>query len=364
MILLDPRIVRMPPLAPGTWLNTPAPLTKQQLMGQVVLVDFWDYTCINCIRTLPYLRAWHGRYAAKGLLIIGIHTPEFKFAQNDAQVVEAIREFSLPYPVLIDAAYENWTRFANRAWPTKYLIDERGYIRFQRQGEGYYNRTEQAIQMLLRQRQPGISLPELMPALSEEDSAGAVCFRTTPELYAGYQGGGLFGGALGNPEGYVTDSIMMYSLPEPELRREGQFFVEGFWQARPESLAFAGQDGGRIILPYQAAGVNAVLSPSGDDVALMLNLWAGDKEPLIEVRQDGASLSRSIAGKDVVFDANGRSYLHITRPRLYAIVANGDYERHALELIFRTGGIALYAFTFNTCVARGNTDPESTFKRS
>ena len=349
--LLDPPIIHMPEFVEGTWLNTAEPPTKARLRGQVVLIDFWDYTCVNCLRTLPYLREWHRRYQDKGLRIIGIHTPEFKFAGYESHVAAAIEALELPYPILLDADHSMWTQYATRAWPTKFLIDSRGYVRYKRQGEGYYVQTEEAIQQLLRLRDPGVWLPGIMPPLQAEDAPGAVCFRTTPELYAGYQGGGLFGSALGNPEGYVTDGVMMYSLPDEEVREEGQFFVEGFWRALPESLAFAGEDGGRIVLPYAAEGVNAVLSPSGDNVALMLDLWQGEREPLVEVRQDGSYLNMRIAGRDVWYDERGRRYLRITRPRMYEIVRNRAYESHELELIVRARGIALYAFTFNTCVA-------------
>lgn len=349
--LLDPKIVRMPELPPGTWLNVDGPLTHQDLRGKVILVDFWDYTCVNCVRTLPYLRAWHGRYHDRGLLILGIHAPEFKFASTAAQVATAVDEFGLPYPVLLDNHFQAWSLFANKAWPTRHLVDHTGYIRFRRQGEGYYEETERAIQALLRQRDPGVSLPAPLPPLRDADAPGAVCYRTTPELYAGYQGGGLFGGALGNPEGYVTDGIMIYSLPDEAEWQEGQFLLEGFWRAYPESLAFAGDSGGRVVLPYSAAGVNAVMSPSGDPVEVMLNLRPTKATPLVEVRQDGASLLPSVAGEDVAFDDNGRSFLHIDRPRLYDIVRNSDFENHTLELIFRARGIALYSFTFDTCIA-------------
>ena len=342
----------MPELGDGQWLNSDGPLSKEQLRGHVVLLDFWDYTCANCIRTLPYLREWHKRYARMGLTIIGVHAPEFKFAANEAEVARAIQEFDLPYPVLLDTDFETWTRFANRAWPTKYLIDANGYIRLKRQGEGYYAEIEQAIQTLLRQRDPDISLPPILPPLRAEDQAGAVCYRPTPELYAGYQGGGLFGGALGNPEGYVTDGIMMYKLPKAAERGEGQFFVEGFWRAWPESLAFAGRGKGRVFLLYDAVGVNAVLSPSGDNVELMLNIRPSRQEPLIEVRQDGDSLTETNAGRDILFDENGRTLLRISRPRLYEIVRNPAFEKHELELIFHARGLAIFSFTFNTCVAR------------
>ena len=360
---LDPALVRMPPLGHGRWLNTPESLTLRQLHGRVVLIDFWDYACVNCIRTLPYLREWDRRYRAHGLTIVGIHTPEFTFAGSEAQVRQAIDEFRIPYPVLLDNDQKNWTRFATRAWPTKYLIDPRGYIRLKRQGEGYYVEVETAVQTLLRQIAPGIELPDPLPPLRPEDKPGAVCYRPTPELYAGYQNGGLFGNGLGNPEGYITDAITLYALPESEQRGEGQFYVDGFWQARPESLAHAGENGGRVVLPYSAAGVNAVLSPSADTVELLLDLRPTDQPPLVEVRLDGDSLARGEAGADVVFDGNGRSFVHITRPRMVQLTRHQAIQQRELELIFRARGIALYSFTFNTCIAPTDTNTTNLFTR-
>lgn len=347
--LLDKPVVHMPHLGNGEWLNTTAPLNRDELRGQVVLVDFWDFTCVNCLRTLPYLRAWHERYAEKGLTIIGVHTPEFKIGQSGRFVRAAIDQFSLRYPVLLDNQYTTWEQFANRAWPSKYLVDTNGYIRFHRQGEGYYQETEQAIQLLLRQRDSSVTLPDLLPPLRREDAAGAVCYRTTPELHAGYQGG-LFGGALGNSEGYITGSPMGYVLPGPFDMQEGRFYLAGFWRSTPDAMVFAGQDGGRVILPYSAAGVNAVLSPSHDPVELMLDIRPGSENPLIELRQDDLPLNSALAGKDVFFE-NGRALICVDRPRLYELVTLPLFGSHELDLIFHTHGLALYAFTFNSCIA-------------
>ena len=361
--LLDPRLIHVPEFAPGEWLNTDRPLTIEQLYGRVVLVDFWDYTCINCLRTLPYLAQWHQRYADKGLTIVGVHTPEFKFARLRTQIEAAVAEHNLSYPILLDNDYETWSRFAAKAWPTKFLVEAGGYIRFKRQGEGYYRETEQAIQALLRQRDPNVTLPDLLPPLRAEDTPGAICYRPAPELYAGYQGGGLFGGALGNPEGYMPESPVFYDLPDWELREEGHFYVDGVWRAWPESFAFAGRVAGRIILPYTAATVNAVLAPSADPVETALEMRPSDADPIIEVRQDGRYLMPNVAGADVTFKENGASVVRVTRPRLYQLVNNPTYRRHELELKFRAEGLALYAFTFTTCVAPNKSaGPSGTFK--
>lgn len=360
---LDPPLVRMPELGAGEWLNTPGPLTKQSLRGSVTLIDFWDYTCVNCLRTLPYLKAWHERYRDLGLTIIGVHAPEFRFARERPIVATAVQELNVPYPVLLDNDYVTWTRFANRAWPTKHLIDQDGYIRLRRQGEGHYQEVERAIQQLLRERAPESTLPDPLPALRAEDAPGAACYRGTPELHAGYRGGGLFGSALGNPEGFVTDGVMLYALPDAAERAEGHFYLQGFWQAWPENVALAGETEGRIIVPYRAAGINAVLSPSPDPVDLLLGLRPSSQEPVVEIRVNGRSLTPANAGADILFTADGRSYLQVDGPRMYAIQRSAHFSAGELELIFRARGLALYSLTFETCVAGSGNSDEEIFQR-
>lgn len=343
--LLDPRTVRMPDLAPGDWLNTQHPLTRERLRGRVTLIDFWDYTCVNCIRTLPYVTEWHRRYGSVGLSVIGIHAPEFRFARSRAQVEQAIDAYGIGYPVLLDNEYANWDRFAVRAWPTKVLIDAKGYVRARIQGEGHYAQTERALQALLREVNPEIELPALLDPLRPEDSPGAVCYRTTPELFAGYERG-----ALGNQPGYAAQNPVVYALPEAPARVEPYFYAGGIWRAGPESFAFAGRDGGRIVLPYHAVGVNAVLSPSADPVEVALDLRPSEALPMVEVWLDGAPLTPDNAGSDIEYDDGGLSYVNIDRPRMYALVASMVHAQHELELVFRAGGLALYSFSFTSCV--------------
>lgn len=347
--LLEPRLVRMPELAEGRWLNTTHPLDKQQLLGSVTLIDFWDYTCVNCLRTLPYLRRWHERYAGLGLRIIGIHAPEFNFGRLPGEVEAAVADFRLPYPVLLDNAYRNWERFANKAWPTKHLIDADGYVRFRRQGEGHYRATETAIQQLLAPLNPGATLPPVLEPLRPEDSPGAVCYRATPELYAGYQMGGLMGHALGNAEGYAPQGPVLYAAPPPEQWLEGRFYLDGMWRAWPEAVAYAGHREGRIALPYSAVTVNAVLSPSADPVETQLGIQPSGAQPVVEVRQDGRYLTAANAGRDVAVQPDGRSTIIVSRARLYELLRNSTFEPHELELTVVANGLALYSFSFTSC---------------
>ncbi len=351
--------VRMPEFGPGQWLNSPWPITKNRLFGNVVLIDFWDFSCINCLRTLPYLRKWHERYSHLGLNIIGVHAPEFEFGRAQSHIEEALERLQLQYPILLDNDMKTWDLFAVHAWPTKYLVDANGYIRFMRRGEGYYAEFEMALRTLLEERDPSIMLPDPLPPLRKEDRSGAVCFRPTPELYAGYGGGGLFAGGMGNPEGYVTDSVMAYQLPMPDRRSEGHFYLSGFWRSGPESISFAGRDGGRVVIPYRAVKVNAVLSPTPDPVELLLNVGYDKTQSIVEIRQDGRFLDQSMVGADVAIDEQGISKLTINRPGLYRLVNNVSFEAHELELVFRASGLTLYTLTFETCLFEGIQDDNS-----
>ncbi len=347
---LEPRLVRAPDLQ-GEWLNTDQPLTRADLRGRPVLVDFWDYTCVNCLRTLPYLRAWHRRYSPHGLVTIGVHAPEFAFGRLASQVQRAIHDHGVEYPVVLDNEYRIWDAYTVRAWPTKILIDPDGYLRYRVQGEGAYPSTEAAIHELLRLDDPEQGLPPVMEPLRMEDTPGAVCFRPTPELYAGHQRGGLFSGSLGNPEGYAIDGPLFYRYPPPERWSEGRFYLDGVWRAWPEAFAFAGDTSGRVMVPYSAAGVNAVLSPSVDPVETILGLGAVGVPAVVEVRQDGYPLGRGIAGDDVLVSDDGRTIVIVDRPKMVELVRNATFEPHELELIFTARGQALYTFTFTSCVA-------------
>lgn len=339
-------MIHAPDFAPGGWLNTPQPLSLNRLRDHTILVDFWDYTCINCLRTLPYLTSWHERYERYGLVIVGVHAPEFRFARSRAQVEAAIAEYDIRYPVLLDNDYQTWDRFANRAWPTKHLIDAAGYIRYRVQGEGRYAQTERAIQAALRLHNPDARFPQVMDEVRPEDKPGAVCYPTTPELYAGYQRG-----SLGNRQGYAGNSPAVYELPPASQRDEPFFYAGGIWRAGPESFAFAGQEIGRILLPYHAAGVNAVLSPSADPVEVALNLRPASVEPRVEIFEDGHPLTPDNAGADILYDDGGISYILVDRPRMYELTRSPEFGTHELEMIFRANGLALYAFTFVSCVA-------------
>ncbi len=329
---------------PLRWFNS-KPLTMKELRGQVICVDFWDYTCVNCIRTLPYMATWHNRYANLGLTIIGVHAPEFSFAHDSGNVERGIKEFELGYPVVLDNDYAIWHAFANQYWPAKYLIDHEGFIRFAHFGEGKYRQTESAIQQLLRLRDSTVTLPPLMKEVRESDKPGAVCYRMTPELYLGYRRG-----RLGNPEGFLHDETQTFK--RVSRLEAGKFYPVGNWHCGAESLRYvnslAGETYGTISLRYQAKELNLVMSPPEG------------ASGLVTLKQDDRPLEPADWGRDVqaLAEPTARQLeipphtaaVTVDVPRMYALVNNRTYGEHTLQLQFHTPGTAAFAFTFVSCV--------------
>lgn len=327
--------VRAPELPPNvTWLQG-GPLRLAELRGRPVLIDFWDYTCINCLRTLPYVKEWHRRYSGLGLTVVGVHAPEFSFAHNSEHVRRAIAEQGIEYPVALDNDYAIWQAYANRYWPAKYLIDREGYLRYYHFGEGGYGETEQTIQSLLREAFPEILLPGLMEPLREEDEPGAVCYRVTPELYLGYERG-----RIGNTAGIAPDRPATYR--DIGKHAEGYYYLEGDWLLSGESVArpVGAQGPSRLQVKYLAKEVNLVMHPP---------LAGGEAH--VELLQDGATLPAEDAGADVrLFE--GRAVVVVDTPRMYRLINNREIDTHELTLMTTSDGVALYAFTFVSCVAQ------------
>lgn len=323
--------VHCPPIETDRWLNGgPVRLGA----GNVVLVDFWDYTCVNCLATLPYLRAWDERYRGLGLRIVGVHAPEFAFARSTTYVEDAIHDLGITWPVAIDNEYKTWQAYANRYWPAKYLADGRGYLRYVHFGEGAYGETERAIQALIRELRPGLPLPEVMEPVRARDLPEAVCYRPTPELYLGYARG-----LLGQQENIREDRPAEYHAPA--RRALGAAYLDGAWTVRREhSEAGAGAS---LSVWYQAAEVNLVLHPGeGNDTATL------------ELELDDTPVPEHLRGEDVRAEDRA-TVVTVDRPRMYRLVRGESFEEHELRLRARTPGICAYAFTFVSC-PRATTD--------
>jgi thiol-disulfide isomerase/thioredoxin len=314
------------------WLQG-GPLRMADLKGKVVLIDFWDYTCINCIRTLPYLKEWHQRYASVGLQTVSVHAPEFSFARESGNVIRAVREQGITYPVVLDNDYAIWQAYANRYWPAKYLVDGNGYLRYLHFGEGAYEQTETAIRELLRESFPQLILPGAVEPMRDEDMPGAVCYRVSPELYLGYARG-----QFGNVKDLAPDKAATYR--DPGMHTDGFAYLDGDWLLTQEYLARPASAGAmsRLTLPYMAKDVNLVIHPP---------TYGG--AATISVSQDGAPLAEADAGADVTA-GEAVSTMTVDVPRLYRIVTNRDIGRHELTLETSSDGVAMYAFTFTSCV--------------
>jgi len=314
-----------PALEGGEWIQK-GPIELAQLRGlKVVLLDFWDYTCVNCIRTLPYVSKWHDRYAAKGLVVVGVHAPEFSFARDRANVLEAIAQFGLDYPIVLDNSYAIWRAYSNRYWPAKYLIDTQGRLRYYHFGEGLYQETEKQIQKLLSELDSTAQFPSLLEPIRDTDQPGAVCYRVTPELYLGYARG-----QFGNPAGVIRDKSFDYS--DPGRYVEGAAYLSGRWVVSEETSR-ADNSGATLMLRYTSMDVNLVMAPPVGDAA-RVELLIGEEQR---------------AGSDVTFE-NGRCFITVDRPRMYSLIANPSVLSGSIKLKMLDPGVTAYAFTFISCV--------------
>jgi thiol-disulfide isomerase/thioredoxin len=330
----EPGPVRAPEFPSGvTWLQG-GPLTIAELRGRPVLIDFWDYTCVNCLRTLPYVKEWHRRYKDHGLVIAGVHAPEFSFAHNVENVRRAVAQQGIEYPVVVDNDYAIWQAYANRYWPAKYLIDREGYLRYYHFGEGAYEETERELQALIRQAVPDVVLPAPLEPVRDTDRPGAVCYRVTPELYLGYQRG-----RIGNTAGIVPDKPATYR--DLDKHAEGYFFLEGDWMLTAEMVARpVGASGeSRLHVRYMAKEVNLVIAPP---------LAGGDAR--IELLQNRSPLPAEDAGEDVSIE-DGRAFVKLDAPRMYRLVNNRAIDTYELTLATTSDGVSLFAFTFVSCLA-------------
>jgi thiol-disulfide isomerase/thioredoxin len=329
--------VEAPPLDPGLkWLNS-EPLSMPKLKGKVVLLDFWEYTCVNCIRTLPYLKAWHDKYRDKGLVILGVHTPEFQFARTEANVAKAAKDFGLKYPIVVDSDYAVWRAYGNRYWPAKYLIDKDGFVRYLHFGEGGYENTESWVQKLLKELDPKLEMPPLNPLIRGADKPGAVCHPVTPELYIGYERG-THERSFGNPEGYHPGRKASFS--DPGKWEDGKVYANGEWENTPEALISSKEEPwpkAYIGIKYHALEVNSVMRP---EQGKPVKIW---------VYHDGKPVAEKDKGDDIRYDKQGRSFLILDQPRMYNIIKNASFAQRTLKLATAEPGMGIYSFTFVSC---------------
>jgi thiol-disulfide isomerase/thioredoxin len=307
-----------------TWLNS-APLGAAQLRGKVVLVDFWTYSCINCIRTMPYVRAWARKYADQGLAVVGVHTPEFRFEQDLSNVNAAIGRFQIDFPVAVDSSQQIWRAWGNRYWPAYYLVDTSGRIRYHQFGEGDYDRMERAIQSLLAETRgaPLADTSLVDPKAGAEQLAPDSGRMASDETYVGYRKAANFR----SPERLRDDSPQQYTVGRLGLNQWG---LSGQWVVGAES-ARADQANAGIAYQFSARDLHLVLGPG-----------EAGRKVRIKVTLDGQPPGAD-HGSDIDADGNGV----IADTRLYQLVRqSGKVRQRRFEVRFLDRGGEAYAFTF------------------
>jgi thiol-disulfide isomerase/thioredoxin len=306
------------------WLNSP-PLTAADLRGRVVLINFWTYTCINWLRELPYVRAWEDSYRSHGLVVIGVHSPEFSFEHDVDNVRSAAQDRSIGYPIAIDNHFAVWRSFHNHYWPAVYLVDAGGRLRHHSFGEGGYEETETVLRQLLTEAGAGDLGPEpvWVDAVGVEAAADWDTLRSA-ETYLGYDR--TFGFA--SPGGLVAGRPHIYSAPA-RLRR-GHWALSGSWTIGSESTAL-NESGGRLSCRFQARDLHLVVAPAVRGSAVRFRV-------LLDGRHPGAD-----HGIDVDISGHGT----ITEPRLYQLIRRrGPVTDSTVEIEFPDPGVEVYAFTF------------------
>jgi thiol-disulfide isomerase/thioredoxin len=324
--------IRAPELFGNFWFNS-EPITLRELRGRVALLEFWDYSSAGCLRTRPYLKEWRSKYREFDLVIIGVHTPQFKFGRDPENVEAALRRLEIDYPVVTDNDAIIWTAYSNRMWPSRFLVDKDGFVRFSHQGEGGYDQFERAIQSLLVEVGYRGLLPELLSPMRLADYPGAVCFRPTAEVQLGY-----LRGTLGNPEGYSPESTILYD--DEGFHLDGRMYLKGKWYNEREGVRFDGENGeeGFATLAYEALEVNSVMGGVDRTSAVVFAF------------QDSKPLTKENAGLDVRFDDDGQSFVLVDSPRLFNVICNAEFGQHALSLKTNSPGLEIYSMSFVTGV--------------
>ena len=307
-----------------TWLNSP-PLTPESLRGKVVVIDFWTYSCINCLRSLPYIQAWYGKYKDSGLVVIGVHTPEFPFEKDEANVRQAVHELGITYPVAMDNDYRIWRAFHNKFWPAHYFIDSTGRIRFHHFGEGDYDESETWIRTLLEERnhQPPPNSATAIAATGAEATSNSQAVQS-PETYIGYTRAENFA----SPGSFDEDEPHVYRAPANlDLNA---WALTGKWKDESQ-IATLLSPTGAIVYRFHARDLHLVLGPGGDGKPIRFRVTLDGKPP----------------GPDHGMDTDADGYGTVTESRLYQLIRQqGAVHDRTFRIEFLTPGVQAFALTF------------------
>ncbi len=322
-----PRRLQARELLGDHWFNG-APFLLGDHRGQVVLVFFWDFASSASLRALPYVQDWAAKYAALGLQVVGVHSPRFRFEQEPANVQDAITRLGITFPVVADNSQMIWSMYGNRTWPAFHLVDQDGFIRCQNAGDGGYLSFERSLQALLSGSNYGEEMPDLTAPFHDTDRPGAVCYRATPEILAGY-----LRGSVGNVEGMAPESVLEYT--DPGFYVDGRMYLQGAWLNDRDCFRWEGEVGtdGAVTIRYQGIEAHLVLEPPEGGKGTM------------RIEQDGVPLTASDAGTDVTLRAGKTSIVRLDRARSYNIIRNREFGEHLLTLHPIEPGCAVYSLT-------------------
>jgi len=307
-----------------TWINSP-PLTAASLKGKVVVVDFWTYSCINCLRTLPYVKAWYAKYKDSGLVVIGVHTPEFPFEKDEANVRKAVHDLGITYPVAMDNDYRIWRAFNNEYWPAHYFIDAQGVIRFHHFGEGNYDESEQWIRTLLEEENHRqlAEAPTTIAATGAEAAPDSSDVQSS-ETYIGNARAERFA----SPGGFDEDDAKLYRVPAS--LKLNDWALSGNWQDEAQ-IGTLMSSTGSIVYRFHARDLHLVLGPATDGKPIRFRVTLDGKAPGADHGMDA--------------DANGEGM--VTTYRLYQLIRqHGAIRDHTFRIEFMNPGVQAYAFTF------------------
>ncbi|HKA24275.1 MAG TPA: redoxin family protein [Candidatus Eisenbacteria bacterium] len=318
--------LRLPEFPALEWLHSPA-LRAAQLKGRAVLVTFWDYASVHCLRVLPYLRAWNERYADLGLTVIAVHSPEFPFARDRERVIRATSELDIPYAVALDPDFLAWQAFHNQFWPSTYLFDATGALRYYHFGEGDYEACERAIQECLGEIHAHHDWPEILLPFRPEDRPGSDLLRATPQINLGIERG-----RIANASGARVGESGRLALPG--RREPDAVYAEGAWRHELSYLESAEASPASLHVRYTAVEVSLVAqAPEGKTIE-------------VEIGQDGAVLDVMDRGEDAIAAESGATYVSVSGPRLYRLVRNHVYATRDLRLSLDRAGLRVFALTF------------------
>ncbi len=340
-------------LTPGTpapdfsgtkvWINSGPLSLRKELKGKVVLVDFWEYTCINCIRTLPALKRIYSRYKPYGFEIIGVHAPEFDFAYRPENVATGTKRQRIPWPVVVDSDFSIWRAYDSNSWPNKFLIGSRGIIVRQHAGEGAYAELERMIREEIRKANPRVTFPAAWTIPPDTDDFNpSRCGSTSQETYVGTARGANWGGAIANAEGFQPGKTVLYSSMPRQVPRG--FHARGLWKNNPDDFEHARA----TPQPKDYIGI----AYRGAEVYVVMNLKKG-ATARVYVTRDGKPVPGARRGVDVQADPRGRTYIDVQEGRMYYAIQGEDTGSHELRLSPTEPGVAISSFTFgNRCLTK------------